>query len=128
MKVTYLPRLRMAAALLLSATACEKNLLDQVNPNLPTVESSWQTSDDAVRASVACYAGLQGLGMYRRWLNFAFDLRDDTSWSQSPWGELAARLTPCTARPTGLTTSPSTPASSSSSLTSSRRSVNAPSC
>jgi hypothetical protein len=27
--------------------------------------------------------------MYRRWLNFAFDLRDDTGFSQSPWGELA---------------------------------------
>jgi len=78
----------MAAALLLSATACEKNLLDQVNPNLPTVESSWQTSDDAVRASVACYAGLQGLGMYRRWLSFTLDLRDDIGFSQSPWGEL----------------------------------------
>jgi hypothetical protein len=42
-----------------------------------------------VKASTACYAGLQGLGMYRRWLNFAFDLRDDTGFSQSPWGELA---------------------------------------
>ncbi|MFD1873046.1 RagB/SusD family nutrient uptake outer membrane protein [Hymenobacter bucti] len=88
MKFTYVPRLGVAAALLLSATACEKNLLDQVNPNLPTVESSWQTSDDAVRASVACYAGLQGLGMYRRWLSFAYDIRDDIGFSQSPWGEL----------------------------------------
>ncbi|TGE28550.1 RagB/SusD family nutrient uptake outer membrane protein [Hymenobacter metallicola] len=89
MKSTFLTRLGLAGALLLSLAACEKNLLEQVNPNLPTTESSWKTSDDAVRASTACYAGLQGLGMYRRWLNFAFDLRDDTGFSQSPWGELA---------------------------------------
>ncbi|RYY12850.1 MAG: RagB/SusD family nutrient uptake outer membrane protein, partial [Cytophagaceae bacterium] len=89
MKVSILTRLGLAGALLLGATACEKDILNQVNPNLPTVQSSWTTSDDAVRGSTACYAGLQGLGMYRRWLNFAFDLRDDIGWSQSPWGELA---------------------------------------
>ena len=89
MKVNFLTRLGLAGMLLLSATACEKNLLNQVNPNLPTTESFFKTSDDAVKASTATYAGLQGLGMYRRWLNFAFDLRDDTGFSQSPWGELA---------------------------------------
>jgi hypothetical protein len=88
MKASIITRLGLAGTLLLSASGCEKNLLDQVNPNLPTVESSWNNSDDAVKASTACYAGLQGLGMYRRWLNFAFDLRDDIGWSQSPWGEL----------------------------------------
>ena len=61
---SILTRLGVAGTLLLSATACEKDILNQVNPNLPTVQSSWQTSDDAVRASIACYAGLQGLGMY----------------------------------------------------------------
>jgi hypothetical protein len=89
MKVSFLTRLGLAGALLLSTTACEKDLLEQVNPNLPFTEQSWKTSDDAVKASVANYAGLQGLGMYRRWLNFALDLRDDTGFSQSPWGELA---------------------------------------
>jgi hypothetical protein len=89
MKASILTRLGLAGTLLLSATACEKDILNQVNPNLPTVQSSWATSDDAVKGSTACYAGLQGLGMYRRWLNFAFDLRDDIGWSQSPWGELA---------------------------------------
>ena len=89
MKSTFLARLGLGAALLLSATACEKDLLNQVNPNLPTTESFFKTSDDAVKASTAAYAGLQGLGMYRRWLNFAFDLRDDIGFSQSPWGELA---------------------------------------
>ena len=89
MNLFFLKRLGLAGALLLSATACEKKLLDQVNPNLPTTESFFKTSNDAVKASTAVYAGLQGLGMYRRWLNFAFDLRDDIGFSQSPWGELA---------------------------------------
>ena len=81
--------LGLAGTLLAGATGCEHKLLDQVNPNLPTTASFWKNSDDAVKGSTACYAGLQGLGMYRRWLNFAFDLRDDTGFSQSPWGELA---------------------------------------
>ena len=80
--------LGLAGTLLAGATGCEHKLLDQVNPNLPTVASFWKNSDDAVKGSTACYAGLQGLGMYRRWLNFAFDLRDDTGFSQSPRGEL----------------------------------------
>jgi hypothetical protein len=88
MKASILTRLGLASALLLSATACEKNFLDQPNPNQPTVEFSWQNSNDAVKGSTACYAGLQGVGMYRRWLNFAFDIRDDIGFSQSPWGEL----------------------------------------
>ncbi|WP_035561390.1 RagB/SusD family nutrient uptake outer membrane protein [Hymenobacter sp. IS2118] len=89
MKTNFLARLGLAGLLLISATACEKDLLNQVNPNLPTTESFFKTSEDAVRASTAVYAGLQGLGMYRRWLNFAFDLRSDEGFSQSPWGELA---------------------------------------
>jgi tetratricopeptide (TPR) repeat protein len=89
MKSSFLARLGLAGTLLLSATACEKDILEQVNPNLPTTESFYTTSDEAVKASTACYAGLQGLGMYRRWLNFALDLRDDIGFSQSPWGELA---------------------------------------
>ncbi|WP_139924506.1 RagB/SusD family nutrient uptake outer membrane protein [Hymenobacter sp. DG01] len=88
MKSSFLTRTGLAGMLLLSMAACEKDPLNQVNPNLPTTESFFQTSDDAVKASTACYAGLQGLGMYRRWLNFAFDLRDDIGFSQSPWGEL----------------------------------------
>ena len=31
---------------------------------------------------------MQQLGTYRRWLNFAFDIRDDEGFSQSPWNEL----------------------------------------
>jgi hypothetical protein len=75
----------LATASTLLATGCKKDLLDQSNPNLATTATFWQTSDDAVRASNACYAGLQGIGMYRRWLSFAYDGRADDGWSQSPY-------------------------------------------
>ncbi|KUG08561.1 hypothetical protein ASU33_10420 [Solirubrum puertoriconensis] len=74
---------------MLGATACDKDLLDQVNPNQPTTETFWRNSDDAIKGANAAYSGLQQLGTYRRWLNFAFDLRSDDSFSSSPWGELA---------------------------------------
>ncbi len=76
------------AGLLLSSTGCQKDLLDQANPNLATTATFWKTSDDAVRASIACYAGLQAVGMYRRWFSFIYDARDDIGWSQSPYTPL----------------------------------------
>jgi hypothetical protein len=85
MKATSKTLRALAAASLLAATGCEKNLLDQNNPNLATTATFWQTSDDALRASTACYAGLQGIGMYRRWLFFTYDGRADDGWSQSPY-------------------------------------------
>jgi hypothetical protein len=88
MKYNALKRWALASGLLLSATACEKDLLDQVNPNLATTESFWANSSDAEKGVTAAYSGLQRLGTYRRWLNFAFDIRDDIGFSQSPWNEL----------------------------------------
>lgn len=82
-------RLAALASSLLLTTACDKDFLDQINPNQPTTESFWQNEADAVKGINAAYSGLQQLGTYRRWLNFALDLRSDDSFSQSPWGELA---------------------------------------
>jgi starch-binding outer membrane protein, SusD/RagB family len=83
-------RLVVLASCLALTTACEKDLLDQVNPNQPTTASFWQTSADAIKGVNGAYSGLQQLGTYRRWLNFAFDIRgSDEGFSQSPWGELA---------------------------------------
>ena len=79
----------LCGALLLT-TACEKNPLDQVNPNQPTTASFWANGTDAVKGVNAAYSGLQQLGTYRRWLNFAYDLRTDEGFSNSPWGELAS--------------------------------------
>jgi len=80
--------LTAASAVVLLATGCEKNLLEQNNPNLATTATFWKSSDDAVRASNACYAGLQAVGTYRRWFSFLYDGRDDTGWSQSPYTPL----------------------------------------
>jgi hypothetical protein len=82
-------KLAVLAGGLWLTTACDKDLLDQVNPNQPTTESFWRNGDDAVKGVNAVYSGLQQLGTYRRWLNFAFDLRADDGFSTSPWGELA---------------------------------------
>lgn len=79
--------LAVAAASLLT-TSCQKDLLEQNNPNLATAATFWRSSDDAVRASTACYAGLQGVGMYRRWFFFLYDGRGDDGWSQSPYTPL----------------------------------------
>jgi hypothetical protein len=88
MKFTKYIRLVVVGGVLLSTAACQKDPLNQVNPNNPTTVSFWKTSDDAVKGVNAAYSGLQQLGTYRRWLNFAFDTRSDDSFSQSPWGEL----------------------------------------
>ena len=88
MKSTKTLLLAVAATGTLLTTGCEKKLLDQSNPNLATTVTFWQTSDDAVRASTACYAGLQSIGMYRRWFSFLYDGRGDDGWSQSPYTAL----------------------------------------
>ncbi|TDN39942.1 RagB/SusD family nutrient uptake outer membrane protein [Hymenobacter sp. UV11] len=88
MKFLNLKALGLAGGLLLGATACQKDILNQPNPNLATTASFWQNSNDATKGVLAAYSGLQQLGTYRRWLNFAFDIRDDEGFSQSPWNEL----------------------------------------
>jgi len=88
MKSLNLKVLGLAGGLLLGATSCQKDILNQPNPNLATTASFWQNSGDATKGVLAAYSGLQQLGTYRRWLNFAFDIRDDEGFSQSPWNEL----------------------------------------
>ncbi|QIX62859.1 RagB/SusD family nutrient uptake outer membrane protein [Hymenobacter sp. BT18] len=80
--------LALLAGTLLLSTSCEKDLLDQPNPNLPTAETFWQNSQDANKGVLAAYSGLQQLGNYRRWIYFAYDLRSDEGFSSSPWPEL----------------------------------------
>ena len=88
MKFSNLKALGLAGGLLLGATSCQKDILNQPNPNLALTASFWRNSDDATKGIIAAYSGLQQLGTYRRWLNFAFDIRDDEGFSQSPWNEL----------------------------------------
>ncbi|GGF15564.1 RagB/SusD family nutrient uptake outer membrane protein [Hymenobacter cavernae] len=85
----YTLRLALLAAGLALTTACEKNLLDQPNPNETLTGNYWLTSTDALTGVNTTYGGLQQLGAYKRWLSFAYDLRDDEGFSNSPWSELA---------------------------------------
>ncbi|MBG8553663.1 RagB/SusD family nutrient uptake outer membrane protein [Hymenobacter guriensis] len=80
--------LTLLSGSLLLTTGCEKDLLNQPNPNLPTAETFWQNSQDANKGVLAAYSGLQLLGTYRRWLYFDYDLRSDEGFSSSPWPEL----------------------------------------
>ena len=45
--------------LLLGTTACQHDILDQVNPNLATTASFWKNGDDATKGVLASYSGLQ---------------------------------------------------------------------
>ena len=90
MKFANLKMLGLAGGLLLlGTTACQHNPLDQPNPNLALTSFFWRNGDDANKGVIASYSGLQQLGTYRRWLNFAFDIRDDEGTSTSPNLQLA---------------------------------------
>jgi hypothetical protein len=83
---------RTAAALLgglLLTTACQKDLLDKVNPNQPTTDNFWKTGTDAAAGVTAAYSALQFPGTYARWIHFANDIRSDEGYSLSPWTDLA---------------------------------------
>ncbi len=74
---------------LLMGTACERDLLEQDNPNAQPVEQFWRTANDAESAVIAAYAALQQPGTYSRWIYFAYDLQSDEGYSGSPWTDLA---------------------------------------
>lgn len=78
----------LLGALALS-TSCQKDLLDKVNPNQPTVGNFWQTQTDAAAGLTAAYSALQFPGTFTRWIHFANDIRSDEGYSLSPWTDLA---------------------------------------
>ena len=78
----------LLGALALS-TSCQKDLLDKVNPNQPTVGNFWQTQNDAAAGLTAAYSALQLPGTFTRWIHFANDIRSDEGYSLSPWTDLA---------------------------------------
>ncbi len=63
--------------------------LEITDPNRQTVDRFWQTPNHALLGINATYRGLQENGTYGRWLQFAYDMRSDVGYSQSPWGDLA---------------------------------------
>lgn len=74
---------------MLLTAGCQKDLLDQVNPNAPSSSTFFKTPNDAVQAVTACYDVFHFEGSYGRWLHFDYDLRSDEGFSQSPWTDLA---------------------------------------
>ncbi|RAK62005.1 RagB/SusD family nutrient uptake outer membrane protein [Hymenobacter edaphi] len=87
MKVNKIAALLLVGGLLVTS-ACEKDLLDQSNPNAPTKENFWQNQDDAIKGVFACYSGLQQFACYYRSWHFMAH-RSDESFSQSPFVALA---------------------------------------
>lgn len=88
MKVNKITALLLAGGLLLGTTACDKDLLDQSNPNAPVKENFWQNEGDAIKGVYASYAGLQQFACYYRSWHFMAH-RSDESFSQSPFVALA---------------------------------------
>ena len=80
---TLVPALTLGVAL----SGCAE--LEVTDPNRQTTGSFWQTEGDAVQAINATYNGLQRLGTYGRWNVFAFDIRSDIGYSNSPWPDLS---------------------------------------
>lgn len=66
----------------------DRKLLDQVNPNVATVETFWKTQDDALKGLNAAYGGMQE-PLFSRWMLFLTDMSSDEGYSQSPWTDLA---------------------------------------
>ncbi|GGG49128.1 RagB/SusD family nutrient uptake outer membrane protein [Hymenobacter glacieicola] len=87
MKTNKIAALLLAGSLFMT-TACEKDLLDQSNPNAPTTDQFWKTETDAIKGVFACYSGLQQFACYYRSWHFMAH-RSDESYSQSPFVALA---------------------------------------
>src|SRR5690606_28883047 len=75
--------------IIFTITSCNKRGLDLANPNQLTTASFWKTEDDALKATIACYAGLQEEGVWKRWMDINFTSRSDEGNSFSPWGDFA---------------------------------------
>jgi hypothetical protein len=74
----------LALAGLLLTTSCQKDLLDQVNPNAPSSTQFWRNQDDANRAVLAVYSGQQLFTTYSLYWHFATTGRTDESFTSTP--------------------------------------------
>ena len=75
--------LAFASFLLLFSSCMKEKDLDISNPNSPTVEVFWKTSDDAIKGVNAVYSTLHR-GSISRWLPFYLVIRSDEGTSYSP--------------------------------------------
>lgn len=68
--------------------ACDEDILNVENPNVPTQETFWQTVDDAQKGLTATYSQFIRVGNWSRWIYFRYDLTSDEAYSNTPWSEL----------------------------------------
>ncbi len=69
-------------------TACNEDILNVENPNVPTQATFWKTVDDAQKGLTATYSQFTRVGNWSRWIYFRYDLTSDEAYSNSPWNEL----------------------------------------
>jgi hypothetical protein len=67
---------------------CKRDF-DAVNPNAPTIDAFWKTSDDAVRGLTAVYGTFYRTpGLYSRWIYFHGTLKSDEGFGSGGDGGL----------------------------------------
>lgn len=71
-----------------SISSCNEDLLNVENPNLPTKDTFWKTTDDMQLALTATYSQFTRPGNWGRWIYFRYDLTSDEGFSNTPWTEL----------------------------------------
>ena len=80
----YLSLLILALPAAFIINSCTKKL-DQQNPNQQTVETFWQSQDDAIKGVNAIYSTLIEDGTFMRMTPCLLDARGDDVHSNSPW-------------------------------------------
>jgi len=89
MKFNKLYYLLVFLSITLIFTNCVKEEdLIQVDPNVNTEGSFWQTDEDALKGINAVYGALLADGTYMRSTPLLLDLKGDDCRSQSPWGAM----------------------------------------
>jgi hypothetical protein len=89
-KIIYamIKKIILLAAIITGMAACNEDVLDVKNPNVPTRDTFWKTIDDAQMGLTAMYSQFTRVGNWSRWIYFRYDLTSDEAYSNSPWNEL----------------------------------------
>ena len=81
-------KLVLLTIIIAGLSACNEDILDVENPNVPTQATFWKTVDDAQMGLTAVYSQFTRVGNWSRWIYFRYDLTSDMAYSNSPWNEL----------------------------------------
>jgi starch-binding outer membrane protein, SusD/RagB family len=78
----------LSAIIMTGLMACNEDILNVENPNVPTQTTFWNTVEDAQMGLTAVYSQFTRVGNWSRWIYFRYDLTSDEGYSASPWNEL----------------------------------------